>query len=137
MHAPLHRDPSRSYERRRPEQTVLYQVLAEHWPAFREQAQEAGGLPQFVEREVEAYLRCGLLEHGFVRVGAGKISARTLAANRGSRRVMHKCGLVFEREFTYPEDVIAGRSEQERAAVKYSITRPQWLAQRARGSARS
>lgn len=78
-----------------------------------------------------------VIEHGFVRVGAGKISARTLAANRGSRQVMHKCGLVFERDFTYPEDVIAGRSEQERAAVKYSITRPQWLAQRARGSARS
>ena len=69
MHALLHRDPSRGYERRRPEQTVLYRVLGEHWAAFREQAQEAGGLPRFVEREVEAYLRCGLLEHGFVRVG--------------------------------------------------------------------
>ncbi|MCC6877752.1 MAG: transposase [Sandaracinaceae bacterium] len=68
MHALLHRDTSRGYERRRPEQTVLYRVLAEHWPAFRAQAQEAGGLPRFVEREVEGYLRCGLLEHGFVRV---------------------------------------------------------------------
>lgn len=78
-----------------------------------------------------------VIEHGFMRVGAGKISARTLAANRGSRHVMQKCGLAFERDFVYPEDVIAGRSEAERAAVKYSITRPQWLAQRARGSARS
>ncbi len=31
-------------ERRRPEQTVLYQVLEQHWPAFREHAEEAGGL---------------------------------------------------------------------------------------------
>ena len=72
-----------------------------------------------------------LLEHGFARVGTEKISARTLAGNLRSRRVMEKCGLVFERDFVYPEDVIAGRSEEERAAVKYSITRPAWLAQRA------
>jgi RimJ/RimL family protein N-acetyltransferase len=72
-----------------------------------------------------------LLEHGFTRVGTDKISARTLAGNRRSRRVMEKCGLVFERDFVYPEDVIAGRSEDERAAVKYSITHPAWLAQRA------
>lgn len=78
-----------------------------------------------------------LVEHGFTHVGAEKISARTLAGNRASQRVMQKCGLAYERDFVYPEDVIAGRSAQERAAVKYSLTRPQWLAQRARGSARS
>jgi hypothetical protein len=42
---------------------------------------------------------------------------------------MEKCGLVFECDFVYPEDILAGRSEAERAAVKYSITRRQWLAQ--------
>jgi len=30
------------YTRRRPEETILYQVVAEHWPAFRERAEEAG-----------------------------------------------------------------------------------------------
>ena len=64
-----------------------------------------------------------LVAHGFERVGADKISARTLRANRGSQRVMEKCGLAYECDFVYPEDVIAGRSEAERAAVKYSITR--------------
>jgi RimJ/RimL family protein N-acetyltransferase len=39
--------------------------------------------------------------------------------------------LAFECDFVYPEDILAGRSEAERAAVKYSITRPRWLAQRA------
>jgi RimJ/RimL family protein N-acetyltransferase len=67
-----------------------------------------------------------LVAHGFGRVGAGKISARTLAANAASRRVMEKCGLAFERDFVWPEDVLAGRSEDERAGVKYSITRSQW-----------
>jgi RimJ/RimL family protein N-acetyltransferase len=71
-----------------------------------------------------------LVAYGFERVGAEKISARTLAANAGSRRVMEKCGLAFECDFVYPEDILADRSETERAAVKYSITRPQWLARR-------
>lgn len=70
-----------------------------------------------------------LVAYGFECAGADKISARTLAANLGSRRVMAKCGLARERDFVYPEDVLAGRPEAERAAVKYSITRPQWLAQ--------
>jgi RimJ/RimL family protein N-acetyltransferase len=72
-----------------------------------------------------------LVAYGFERVAADKISARTLAANTGSRRVMEKCGLAYERDFVYPEDVIAGRPQTECAAVKYSITRPQWLAQQA------
>jgi len=72
-----------------------------------------------------------LIDHGFLRVGADKISARTLAGNARSQRVMRKCGLAFEKDFAYPEDVVQGRPESERAAVKYSITRPAWLARRA------
>jgi RimJ/RimL family protein N-acetyltransferase len=71
-----------------------------------------------------------VIGHGFTRVGAAKITARTLAANQRSQRVMLKCGLAFECEFIYPEEVIPGRSAAERAAVKYSITRPAWLARR-------
>lgn len=72
-----------------------------------------------------------LIEHGFLRVGTEKISARTLAANRGSRAVMEKCGLRYERDFTFPQDVLEGRRAEERAAVKYSITRSQWQLVRA------
>jgi len=67
-----------------------------------------------------------LLEHGFRRVGADKISARALAGNAASQAVMGKCGLRYETDFVYPEDVIGVRSVAERAAVKYSITRSQW-----------
>jgi RimJ/RimL family protein N-acetyltransferase len=72
-----------------------------------------------------------ILAHGFERVGAETISARTLAGNASSRRVMQKCGLQFECRFVYAEDIIAGRTEAERAAVKYSVTRSAWLARRA------
>ena len=68
-----------------------------------------------------------LLEHGFISLGLAQVSARTLRDNRGSRRVMEKCGLRFATDFVYPEDVIAGRSEDERAAVKYVITRREWI----------
>ena len=52
------------YERRRPEATVLYQCIAQHWPGFAERIEEQGGLPKFVHQEFDAYLKCGLLEHG-------------------------------------------------------------------------
>ena len=71
-----------------------------------------------------------LVAHGFGPVGADKLSARTLVVNQGSRRVMQKCGLAWERDFEWPEDVMPGRSAAERAGVKYSLTRRQWLAQR-------
>jgi hypothetical protein len=54
----------RSRFRHRPESTVLYQTVAEHWPAFLERAEQHGGLPRFVVKEFEEYLRCGRLEHG-------------------------------------------------------------------------
>lgn len=69
-----------------------------------------------------------VLEHGFTRVCAPKISARTLAGNLRSQKVMQKCGLAYESAFVYPADLTQPGSESERAAVKYSITRPDWLA---------
>ena len=59
---------SDGYERRRPEQTLLYQLIEEHWPHFLERAEEHGGLPGFVVREFDEYLRCGILEHGLVHL---------------------------------------------------------------------
>ena len=61
-------DRSDKYARRRPEETLLHALVREHWPLFLERAEEAGGLPRFVVREFEEYLRCGLLEHGVVRL---------------------------------------------------------------------
>jgi RimJ/RimL family protein N-acetyltransferase len=72
-----------------------------------------------------------LIEHGFTRVGTEKISARTLVGNARSRAVMEKCGLSYEAAFTYAADELAGRTPAECAAVKYSITRSQWLSRRA------
>jgi len=57
------------YVRHQPEQTALYQLIEEHYPAFVSTLETSGGhLPSFVRQEFEDYLKCGLLEHGFLRV---------------------------------------------------------------------
>jgi len=58
-----------SYERHRPEETVLHTTLQAHWKTFLGQLDaeaETPALPAFVVSEVEAFLRCGILAHGFV-----------------------------------------------------------------------
>ena len=61
--------PAGSYQRHRPEQTLLYQIVEQHYPAFTAHLAERGKeLPGYVQREFEDYLKCGRLEHGFLRV---------------------------------------------------------------------
>jgi RimJ/RimL family protein N-acetyltransferase len=62
-----------------------------------------------------------LVDKAFNEWGYPKISARALAANFASRRVMEKAGFSFEENFIYGTEVIPGRSEEERRAVKYSL----------------
>jgi RimJ/RimL family protein N-acetyltransferase len=68
-----------------------------------------------------------LLEKAFNNWGYEKVCARTLADNMASRRVMEKAGLSFEFDFHYDADLLHGWVEQERRAVKYSITRAEYL----------
>jgi len=58
-----------TYSRRRPENTNCYQVVAQHLETFRaEQEQDGVGLPSYVYKEFDAYLKCGILAHGFLRL---------------------------------------------------------------------
>jgi len=59
----------RAYERHRPEETLLYRLVAEHLETFLVESREKHDrpLPTYVERELRAYLRCGILAHGFGR----------------------------------------------------------------------
>ena len=53
------------YERHGPEDGALYQTIATHWPAFDEEMEAYGGLPDFVRHQFERFLTCGILrEHG-------------------------------------------------------------------------
>jgi hypothetical protein len=66
--APPFFDPP-GYARHRPEATLLYQLVEQHYPAFHELRAEFGRpLPAYVQEEFEAYLKGGRLEEGFLRV---------------------------------------------------------------------
>jgi len=73
--------------RHRPERTLLYQIIEEYLPEFRANlAQKGIELPDFVEREFDAYLACGRLEHGFLRVRCEQCHAEQLVAFRCKKR---------------------------------------------------
>ena len=75
------------YERHRPEATLLYQLVDEHYSAFAERMAVHGTpLPAYVQREFEDYLKCGRLEHGFLRVRCASCHAEHLVAFSCKRR---------------------------------------------------
>ena len=78
------------YVRHRPEITLLYQVVQEYWPEFQaELASHGRYLPAYVTKEFDEYLKCGRLEHGFLRVRRESCHDEKLVAfsckNRGFR----------------------------------------------------
>jgi hypothetical protein len=75
------------YQRHRPEQTLLYQIVEEYYPAFTTHLTERGrGLPGYVQREFEDYFYCGRLEHGFLRERCPSCHTEHLVAFSCKRR---------------------------------------------------
>ena len=60
---------ARAYEPRRPEQTLLYDLVLEHLETFLQYTREsyAKPLPAYVEQEFREYLDCGIFSKGFTR----------------------------------------------------------------------
>jgi hypothetical protein len=64
-----HGAASTQYRPRRPEETLLHQTVRENLETFLARAQDGDHpVPHFVEREFRAYLECGVLAHGFLRL---------------------------------------------------------------------
>ena len=64
--------PSPPYAARDTSRTVLYKVVADHLETFLASLDAdptATGLPAYVQREFYDYLHCGILAHGFLRLG--------------------------------------------------------------------
>ena len=98
------------YERHQPQQTLLYQLVEAHYPALLDQlAQQGKSLPDHVHREFEAYLKCGRLEHGFLRVRCDKCHFERLVAfsckkrgfcpSCGARRMAETAALLADEVF--------------------------------------
>jgi ribosomal protein S27E len=104
--APPFLDPP-GYARHRPEATLLYQLVEQHYPAFLELRAEAGRpLPEHVQEEFEAYLKCGRLEEDFLRVRCDDCHAEKFVAfsckkrgfcpSCGGRRMVETAALLAD-----------------------------------------
>ncbi|MES9875285.1 MAG: IS91 family transposase, partial [Candidatus Sedimenticola sp. 6PFRAG7] len=75
------------YQRHRPERTLLYQIVERYYPEFRDvMAMQGKPLPLHVEQEFDDYLKCGRLEHGFLRVQCSECHHEHLVAFSCKRR---------------------------------------------------
>jgi len=62
-------DAGARYTPHRPEQTLLHRTIREQLGGFLARSAERGHpVPRFVEQELRAFLRCGVLAHGFLRL---------------------------------------------------------------------
>jgi len=100
------------YRRHRPEATLLYQVIEEYWPEFQaELASKSKYLPTFICREFDEYLKCGRLEHGFLRVRcvachheklvAFSCKRRGFCPSCGARRMADSAALLVDEVLPY------------------------------------
>jgi ribosomal protein S27E len=79
--------PQPSHERHRPEKTLLYRIIDRYYPEFLAYMAEQGrSLPYHVQKEFDEYLKCGRLEHGFLRVQCSTCHHKQLVAFSCKRR---------------------------------------------------
>ena len=84
-HNPL--EPAGGYAHRSPDQTALHRTIGEQLEPFlsRARARERPA-PRFVEQELRALLRCGILAHGFLRLHCDECGHDRLVAFSCKRR---------------------------------------------------
>jgi hypothetical protein len=78
-----------TYQPRDPSSTLLYRAIAEHLETFLasiEADPTVKGLPDYVKQEFYAYLQCGILAHGFLRLGCDTCEHKMLLAFSCKRR---------------------------------------------------
>ena len=76
------------HERHRPEQTTLYRLVQQYAASFIAHPEASTGveLPRFVKDSFDAYLECGILAHGFLR-----LRFRPTLAGRPRGRLNFQC----------------------------------------------
>ncbi len=114
------------YTRHRPETTLLYQLVAQHYPAFRELRAMAGRpLPDYIEEEFGAYLKCGRLEEGFLRLRCEQCHAEKLVAFSCKKRGF--CPSCGARRMTETAALLADEVLPERPLRQWVLSLPMAL----------
>jgi len=116
--APVH------YERHRPEQTTLYRLVQQHAETFFAEVAAASGasLPSFIKDEFDAFLECGILAHGFLRLrcadcGHDKLVAfsckrRGFCPSCGARRMAQTAAHLVDQPLALPPGRSPGTSSR-------------------------
>ena len=74
-------------DRHLPQNTLLYKIIHEHLDEFlRIAREEHGALNPFIEKTFRAYLRCGIPEHGFIRLHCASCGHDDIVAFSCKRR---------------------------------------------------
>lgn len=101
-----------AYKRHRPEQTLLYQLVERYYPKFKAQLSQQGkSLPYHVEKEFDEFLKCGRLEHEFLRVVCDDCKHEKLVAFSCKKRgFCPRCGArrMAESAALLVDDVLHG-----------------------------
>ena len=103
-------DDKNAYRPRHPEDSLLYRTIAGHLETFLAHQRERGReVPHFVEREMRAYLSCGVLACGFLRLqceSCGKdrllplsCKGRSVCPSCGGRRMVDTAAHLVDRVF--------------------------------------
>jgi hypothetical protein len=93
---------SQSYAPRRPEESVLYKAVAKNLRSFESYVEMSDKkLPSHITEEFDAFLKCGILAHGFLRLKCTNCKTERLLAfsSRASvhspLRVASLCNFAF------------------------------------------
>ncbi len=88
------------YQRHQAEKTLLYQLVSNYYPAFTEYlAREGKVLPDYVQREFEAYLKCGNCQEE--RLVAFSCKRRGFCPSCGARRMAESAALLVDEVFPH------------------------------------
>jgi len=118
------------YVRRRPELTPCYQVLQGHLNTFMAERQaENRPLPDYVVAEFEAYLRCGILAHGFLRLQCGDCKKEHVVAFSCKKRGFCPscCGKRMAEAAAHLEEHVLPRVAYRQFVVSFPIPLRYWL----------
>ena len=141
----VHSEPARKrrctgvYRRRRPERTILYQVVQCHLESWLAQHREADPdhdpVPWYVEEEFRRYLDCGLLCRGFARArckGCGhdyllafSCSTRGVCPSCTTRHMAETAAHLVDHVF--PQVPVAAPAHPALAALMHPCMSRQWV----------
>ncbi len=117
------------YQRKRPENTVLYRVAQENLETYLAQKSDYGysdDVAKFVEHDFRKYLTCGILAHGFARVRCACGKGFVVGLSCKTRGVCPSCNTrsMVEIAAHLVDNVLPRLAERQVPVVLSIIVRP-------------